>query len=161
MNKLRYTLILLALLALVGCNKQAQRERLREKMCIESVEGVSGNMENGWTIRLRVRNMTGYSPTLTDAKGSVYMNERKVANLRLMEAVQIPKRTESAEVALPVAVSLSNPLAAFALVGAVRKGNYDGIDIAFEAQIRVMSATRTIAVERMPLKEFLSSVTSD
>lgn len=161
MNRLRFSTIVLivAMLVLTGCNKEARRDKLRQKMQIVSVEGVSGNMENGWTIRLRVKNMTGYAPVLTDGKGTVYMGERKVAHLRLMEEVQIPKRVESAEVALPVAVTLSNPLAALALVGAVRKGNYDGIEIEGEMQIRVMTANRTITVNRMPLKELLKVVT--
>lgn len=153
-------IVLLALLfALTGCNKQAQREKLQKKLRIESVEGVSGSMAEGWVIRLRVKNMTGYSPTVTSGKGSVYMGGSKVANVALKEPVRIPKRVESAEVALPVALSLSNPLTALALVGAVRKGNYDGIDISFEAQINVMTANRTIKVERMPLKDFLKTVT--
>lgn len=161
MNKIRFSTILLliaALAVLTGCNKEVRRDKLRHKMRIVSVEGVSGNMENGWTIRLRVKNMTGYAPVLTDAKGTVYMGGRKVAHLRLMEEVRIPKRVESVEVALPVAVSLSNPLAALALVGAVRKGNYEGIEVELELQIRVMSANRTVTVERMPLKEFLNKI---
>lgn len=161
MNRLNFfAIVLLALLlTLTGCNKEARREKLQKKLRIESVEGVSGSMAEGWVIRLRVKNMTGYSPTITSGKGSVYIGDSKVANVALREPVRVPKRVESAEVELPVALSLTNPLTALALVGAVRKGNYDGIDISFEAQINVMTANRTIKVERMPLKDFLKTVT--
>ncbi len=159
MKRLHIILVAATVLLLAtGCNKEARRDRLRQKVRIESIEGVSGNMDDGWSVRLLIRNTTGYKPTLTACDGTIYVGERKVAHLRLLDEVQIPKRTESAEITLPVAVTLSNPLAALALVGAVRKGNYDGIDISLALQIRVMSANRTVNVERMPLRKFLDNV---
>lgn len=155
---LRLIAAVAVLLTLCGCNKENMRQRITEKLRVESLEKVSGNLADGWVITLRVKNMTRYTPVLTDGTAEVRLNDRKVARVRLLDKVAIPKRSESIAIDVPVSVSLSNPLQAYALWNAVRKGNYDGIDISLALQIRVMSANRTVNVERMPLRKFLDNV---
>lgn len=143
------------LLTLCGCNKENMRQRITEKLRIESLEKVSGNLADGWIITLRVKNMTNYTPVLTDGTAEVRLNDRKVARVRLSDKVAIPKRSENVAIEVPVGITLSNPLQAYALWNAVRKGNYNGIDVSIDAHVKVAGATRPIVADRVPLETLM------
>lgn len=152
---LRLIAAVAVLLTLCGCNKENMRQRITEKLRVESLEKVSGSLADGWVITLRVKNMTRYTPVLTDGTAEVHFNDRKVARVRLLDKVAIPKRSESIVIDVPVSVSLSNPLQAYALWNAVRKGNYDGIDVSIDAHVKAAGATRPIAADRVPLETLM------
>ena len=152
---LRLIAAVAVLLTLCGCNKENMRRRISEKIRIESLEKVSGNLSDGWVITLRAKNMTRYTPVLTDGTGEVYLNNRKVAIVRLNDKVVLPKRSESVAIDVPVGITLSNPLQAIALWSAVRKGNYNGIDVSFDAHVKVAGITKPITADRVPLETLM------
>ena len=152
---LRLIAVIAVLLTLCGCNKENMRQRITEKLRVESLEKVSGNLADGWIITLRVKNMTNYTPVLTDGTAEVRLNDRKVARVRLSDKVAIPKRSENVAIEVPVGITLSNPLQAYALWNAVRKGNYNGIDVSIDAHVKVAGATRPIVADRVPLETLM------
>lgn len=152
---LRLIAALAVLLTLGGCNKEKMRQRITEKLRVESLEKVSGNLADGWTVTLRVKNMTGYTPVLTDGTAEIYLNDRKVARARLNGEVAIPKRSESVAVDIPVGVTISNPLQAYALWSAVRKGNYNGIAVSLDGHVKVAGMTKPIVADRVLLETLM------
>lgn len=152
---LRLIAAIAVLLTLCGCNKETMRQRITEKLRVESLEKVSGNLADGWIVTLRVKNTTRYTPVLTDGTAEIRLNDRKVARVRLKDEVAIPKRSETAAVDVPVDVTIANPLQAYALWNAVRKGNCDGIDISIDAHVRVAGRTRPVVADRIPLETLM------
>lgn len=152
---LRLIAAIAVLLTFCGCNKESMRQRIAEKLRVESLEKVSGNLADGWVITLRVKNMTRYTPILTDGTAEVRYNDRKVARVRLAGEVAIPKRSESIAVEVPVDLTLSNPLQAYALWNAVRKGSYSGIDVSIDGHVKVAGAVRPIVADRIPLETLM------
>ena len=89
---LRLIAAIAVLLTLCGCNKENMRQRITEKLRVESLEKVSGNLADGWVITLRVKNMTRYTPVLTDGTAEVRLNDRKVARRSPSWTGKYPRR---------------------------------------------------------------------
>lgn len=155
---LRLVAAIAVLLTLCGCNKENMRRRITEKIRVESLEKVSGSLSDGWVITLRVKNMTRYTPVVTDGTGEVYLNNRKVAVARLADKITVPKRSESVAIDVPINVTLSNPLQALSLWNAVRKGNYKGIDVSLDGHVKVAGMTKPITADHVPLETLMQKL---
>ena len=138
-----------------GSGSAGGRNRLGDKLRVESLEKVAGNISDGWIITLRITNTSRHSPSVTDGKVDVWVNGRRTAGAYLTGRVSIPGRSENVPVDVPVGVTVDNPLQALSLLNAVRSGNYAGIDVSIDAHVEVAGIRRAIAVERIPLQTLL------
>ena len=148
---------LMVALCTTGCNKQKMRQHIVEKVGIESLENITGSMAEGWRVTLRIKNETAYSPTIEQGTGYVLLDGSRVATLRLMEPVRIPKR-QTSSVVVPVALSVSNPLKAISLVMRLGQKNVRGIEISLSATIEVAGSRRDIAIERIAADALLNKL---
>lgn len=147
-----------ALLCLNGCKgKQKSQSTPQERFKIEAIENISGSNDTHWVITLRVRNDYGLSPLLKQGEGDIYYDGTKTAHISLVEPVEIPKKSTSS-IALPVSISILNPLKALALLMNLSKQNFDNIDISLRASVRAFGMERDINIERAELNALLKKL---
>ena len=70
-----------------SCNAQRLSERLRKQVAVEAVEDISGSLDGGWIIKLRVRNDSSYNPTLSAGEGDIYIDGVRVAHASLLAPI--------------------------------------------------------------------------
>ena len=157
------TILRIAIIALVvtlcttGCNKQRVRERVIHPVGIESLENVSGSMAEGWKLSLRIKNETPYSPTINNGSGEIFIDGGRVATVRLIEPVRIPKR-QTSSVVVPVALTVSNPLKAISLAMRLGQKNLRGVEVSLDATIEVGGIKRAIHIERTSAEALLGKL---
>lgn len=157
------TIVRIAVIALVvalcmtSCNKQRVRDRVMNKVGIESLENISGSMAEGWKLTLRVKNDTAYSPTIDNGSGEIFFDGGRVATVHLIEPVQIPKR-QTSSVVVPVALKVSNPLKAISLAMRLGQKNLRGVEVSFDATIEIGGIKRAIRIERTAADALLSKL---
>ena len=121
---------------------------MQDKFAIESIENISGSISDGWVITLRVRNMTPYAPTLRSGSGDIYCDGALTAKASLKSSVTLPKKGV-ASVDIPLDIKLHNPLRAIALFLKLNDHNFNGIEVAFNAEFEVMGTKKSISSERV------------
>lgn len=140
-----------------GRAKAEQKSSLLDKFAIESIEGLEGSLLTGWTLKLRVRNDSAFSPRITDATGCLYSGEQLVARVRLVGEVEVPKRQTTA-LSVPLSLSIDNPLLALSLLGRLKSRNFDGLEASMSATVEVMSSRRTIEIVRTDITTILKQL---
>ena len=161
-----------AAIALSGCSKQRtahdgstaapqvqspattpqQQGLMNDKVAILSFDGLTGSLTSGVRILLTVRNDSAAKITLTQARITASSASSDIATATLAEPVELARRT-TAQIALPLRLSVSNPLYAVVIFSAIRSGNIPDIYISLEAEVSALGATRKINIGRRPLAE--------
>lgn len=151
-----FALVAITTLSSSSCNAQRLSERLRKQVAVEAVEDISGSLDGGWIIKLRVRNDSSYNPTLSAGEGDIYIDGVRVAHASLLAPVTLHKR-QTASVSIPLDISIYSPLKALSLLLRIKQRNFDGIDIAFSANVEMGGIKRTIGTERIAATTLLQS----
>ena len=87
--------LFVVILLSVGCSQQKMANKIKREIGVEAIEDISGSINGGWVITLRVRNETGYEPTLSVAEGEVYVDGVMTAKISRMSPVTMPKKAIS------------------------------------------------------------------
>lgn len=132
-------------------------ERFAKKFAIEAVEGIEGSFNSGWTLKLRIRNDSAYSPRIITAKADIYNGKARLASVTLSEQVEIPKRSVTS-LSVPLNLSLGNPLLALSLLSRFKSGNFEGLQATFTLTVEILGTVRTIEIERTDINAILTKL---
>jgi hypothetical protein len=66
-------------------------------------------------------------------------------------------KRQTASISIPLNISIYNPLKALSLILRIKQRNFDGVDIAFSANIEMAGIKRTIGTERIAATTLLQS----
>ena len=132
-------------------------EKFANKFAIESIDGFEGSFNSGWKLNLQVRNDSAYSPRIIAAKANLYSGESRMASVTLTEPVEIPKRSVTS-LALPLKLSLSNPILALSLLSRFKQGNFEGLQANLSLTFEIMGVTRTIEIGRTDINAILTKL---
>ncbi|MBQ7856487.1 MAG: hypothetical protein IJ348_05170 [Alistipes sp.] len=134
-----------------------KRTSIADKFAIEAIEGLDGSLLGGWTLKVRVRNDSAYSPRITSGKAFLYNGEQRVACVMLAEAVEIPKR-QTTSIEVPLTLTLDNPLQALVLLPRIKNRNFEGMQASMTATVEVMGINRTIEIGRTDINTILTQL---
>lgn len=153
---LRYTLLALCvavMLGFTGCASQGGGERQRKhKFQVVSLDKVSGSIGEGWQITLTVANNTASNMRIVTANAFVKQGGRKVARLSLDGEVILPRRRCS-QVVVPLRITLANPIAALSVFNRLRKGDFSGITVDYDVEVKALASHRSFGCENVSLEE--------
>lgn len=149
--------VVILAVAASSCSAKKMAERLSQQIAVEAVENISGSLDGGWIVKLRVRNDSNLNPTLSAGEGDIYLDGVRVAHASLLSPVTLPKHATSI-IAIPLNISIYNPLKALSLMLKFSQRNFDGIDIAFSAHIKAGAIDRTIGSERVAANLLLKNL---
>lgn len=155
---LRLLLLLVFCGGMTSCRRTV--EKAREKIRVEEVERIELHGLAGLDIVLRVRNDSGYKLSVEHASLDVFYGTTYVAGVMLREPVEVLRRTTES-VTTRWRLRISDPLAAYALVGRIRRDDISAIAVSFAVEGRGGPAPVNISRERMPLSEFLNTFDLD
>lgn len=151
-------LLLVLCVGMTSCRRTV--EKAREKIRIEEIERVELHGLAGLDVVLRVRNDTGYKLSVEHASLDIFYGTARVAGVVLREPVEVQRRTTES-VATQWRLRISDPLAAYALVGRIRRDDLSAVAVSFAVEGRGGPAPVNISRERMPLSEFLNTFDLD
>lgn len=158
MKRLLTILIVVLSIFVTSCSqKKSAAERIQEKMGIESIENITGSLSGGWVVTLRVRNETAYTPVLKTGEGDLYCDNVLTAHASLMAPVIVPKKGIHS-VDVPLEIKIHNPLRAIALLSKLGNKNFEGVEIAYGADIEVMGIKKHVGSQRVAATELLKSL---
>lgn len=153
---LRYTLLALCvavMLGFTGCASQGGGARQRKhKFQVVSLDKVSGSIGEGWQITLTVANNTASNMRIVTANAFVKQGGRKVARLSLDGEVILPRRRCS-QVVVPLRITLANPIAALSVFNRLRKGDFSGITVDYDVEVKALASHRSFGCENVSLEE--------
>lgn len=153
---MKYALVALVALAVAvgftGCSKSGQPRQRKQKFQVVSLDKVSGSMGEQWRVTLTVANNTASNMRITAASAFVRHNGRKIGRLVLDGEVALPRRRCS-QVEVPLRLTLSNPIAALALMNRLRKGDFSGVTIDYNLAVSSLIAHRVFEQENVPLEQ--------
>ena len=144
----KFIVAAVALLLSVGCSEQKRAERLQNKIAVEAVENITGSLSGGWVVTLRVRNNTGYSPTISRASADIYCDNYLTVHTELSSEIKIPKN-KICIVDVPLSIKIQNPIKALSLLLRLKDKRFEGTEITLSADCEVMGIKRTISTERV------------
>ena len=145
---IKFIFAISVLLITAGCSEQKRIERLQGKIAVEAVENISGSLSDGWVVTLRIRNNTGYSPTISRADADIYCDNTLTVHAELTSEIKIPKN-KICIVDIPLNIKINNPIKAFSLLLRLKDKRFDGTEIAFSADCEIMGIKRTIGTKRV------------
>ena len=158
MKRLLTILIVVLSIFVTSCSqKKSAAERIQEKMGIEGIENITGSLSGGWVVTLRVRNETAYTPVLKTGEGDLYCDNVLTAHASLMAPVTVPKKGIHS-VDVPLEIKIHNPLRAIALLSKLGNKNFEGVEIAYGADIEVMGIKKHVGSLRVAATELLKSL---
>ena len=158
MKKLvRYILLTLVVTTLVGCSAEKRAKRLQDKIAIEAIEGISGSLSSGWTVTLRMRNDTGYAPTINSAVAEIYFDNSPTVRAELTAPVHLPKK-RTCIVDVPLKIEVVNTLKALSVAIRAKNNNFDKMELACDAEIEILGVKRHIGTERIAIKSLLEKL---
>ena len=155
MRFVRNIILVLALvvtLSLGGCSKQGEPRQRRPKFQVVSVDKVTGSIGKSWVVTLTVANNTASNMRINSGSAYIRQGGRKVARVSLDGEVVLPRRRCSI-IDVPLNVTLSNPMAALALMSKVRKGDFSGITVDYNVMISALASHRIFEQENVSLEE--------
>lgn len=127
------------------------------KVAILSFDGITGSLSDGLRVLLTVRNDSAAKITLSQARLVAHATSSEIATATLIEPVELARHT-TAQVSLPMRLTLHNPLYAAILLGSIRGGATPDISVSLEAEVSALGAKRKIAIDRMPLADILKKL---
>ncbi len=152
---IKHTLIALVIVASLmfgSCAKQGEPRQRKDKFQVVSLDKVSGSISEGWNLTLTIANNTASKVQITEATAYIRHNNRKIGRIVLDGEVVLPRRCCS-QVEVPLRITLSNPIAAFSLLGKVRKGDLSGIAVDYSISVKALVSTRTLEQENVSLEQ--------
>lgn len=154
---LHITLTAFAALLCIGCSERKISRQINDKVRIEAIENISGSASGGWVITLRISNQTGYQPTLHAATANIFLDNTATATAATTAPITIPKKATTS-VNIPLDISVQQPLKAIALMLRLKDNNFEGVELALDAQIEVMGAQRNITIPKSPVNNILDKL---
>ena len=124
------------------------------KVSILSVVKVTGGLFEGFVVTVRVRNQSSMNISIYDGRADIYMDGSRTIAVRQQEGVTIPKNATT-DIAVPLSVSLTNPLLALALYTRAKQKKFDGIDLSYSIEGSALGFKRRFADEHVPVKKIL------
>ena len=147
-------LALAAVLPLGSCRRAV--ERTVEKIRLEEIERVERRGVTGAEVVVRIANGTAHRLVLDRARVDVFYAGSRAAAATLREGVEVaPRTTRSVETSW--AVSISDPLAPFALVRRLSADDVSQIAVSVSAEGRGGPVPVNISREMVPLSEILNT----
>ena len=157
-NILKLIAVAFVTLALsTSCSKQKIAENIQSKIAIEGIESISGSMADGWMVSLKVKNGTGYEPTLQVAEADLLVDDLPTAHLSLMAPVTMEKRAYST-IDIPVELKLTNQLKAMSLLLRARDKSLNNVHITLTATIELMGIKKDIKLPKTPVGTLLKQL---
>lgn len=148
-----FALIIIASLGLASCSKEGRQPRQhKQKFQVVSLDNVRGSIGEPWHLTLTVANNTASNVRITSATAFVNHNGRKLARVTLDEEILLPRRRCS-QVDVPLRLTLSNPIAALALLNKVRKGDYTGITVDYSVSVSALASHRIFEEQGVTLEQ--------
>lgn len=139
-------------LCLSSCSKDRVPRQHRQKFQIVSLDKVKGSIGEGWQITLTVANNTASNLHINTASAFINHNGRKIGRATLDGEVLLPRRRCS-QIDVPLRLTLSNPIAAFALLNKVRKGDFSGITVDYSITISALASHRIFEQRDVSLEQ--------
>lgn len=156
MNRRIFAFLLCIVLCAGTTSCRRRAERIREKIRIEAVERAGLRGLTGLEVVLRVRNDTGCKLRLDEASFDLYLGTSFVAGIVLTEPVGVGRHMAES-VATQWRLRISDPLAAYALVRRIGRGDLAAVTVSYAAVGRGGPMTVNILREKVPLSEFLNT----
>lgn len=144
--------VIVAMLGLSSCSKQGEQRQRRQKFQVVSLDKISGSISDGWKLTLTIANNSASNLHITDATAFIRHNGRKIGRLTLDGEVVLPRRRCS-QVVVPLRITLSNPVAAFALLNKLRKGDFTGVMVDYSVDIATLVSHRTFEQKDVSLEQ--------
>ncbi|MBQ5855597.1 MAG: hypothetical protein IIW50_07350 [Alistipes sp.] len=149
--------LFVVILLSVGCSQQKMANKIKREIGVEAIEDISGSINGGWVITLRVRNETGYEPTLSVAEGEVYVDGVMTAKISLMSPVTMPKKAISS-IDIPLEIGISNAIKVLALVMKAKSNDFSGVEIAYNGTIELMGIKKSFGTEKTQVTTILKQL---
>lgn len=150
---LLFVAVLSAALAFSSCGNTVRR--MREGIAVEGIERVEPHSLSAVDVRFRVRNRTGMNLILRQAEFEVFSGSRSLLTVTLAGRVKIPRRT-TGPVDTGWRLRVSDPLAFYAAVRKVRRGELDGIRVSCRVKGRAGIFHAEKSAEMIPLSKILN-----
>lgn len=144
--------VIVAMLGLSSCTKQGEQRQRRQKFQVVSLDKISGSISDGWELTLTIANNSASNLHITDATAFIRHNGRKIGRLTLDGEVVLPRRRCS-QVVVPLRITLSNPVAALALLNKLRKGDFSGVMVDYSVTIATLVSHRVFEQKDVSLEQ--------
>lgn len=152
-----YILLLITAILCTNCSPKKVANKIQNGVKIEAVENIEGSLSGGWVVTLRIKNDTGYQPTLQSAEADIFMEGAQVIHASLRSPVTLPKK-EVASIGIPLDISIKNPLKAFSLIMQFSNRNFEGIELSLVSTVEVMGIKRSIIIDKSPINQILTKL---
>lgn len=143
--------VIVAMLGVSSCTKQGEQRQRRQKFQVVSLDKISGSISDGWELTLTIANNSASNLHITDATAFIRHNGRKIGRLTLDGEVVLPRRRCS-QVVVPLRITLSNPVAALALLNKLRKGDFSGVMVDYSVTIATLVSHRVFEQKDVSLE---------
>ena len=158
MRELRvYITLLFCALLFANCTPRKVANQIQEKVAVEAVENITGSLSGGWVVTLRVRNDTGYQPTLQSAEADIFFSGTQTVHASLMAPITLPKHRISS-IDIPLEISVQNPLKALSLLMQLSTQNYNGVEFSLTSTIELMGIKKDISIEKSSVQTILNQL---
>lgn len=152
-----YILLLITAILCTNCSPKKVAHKIQNGVKIEAFENIEGSLSGGWVLTLRIKNDTGYKPTLQSAEADIFMSGVQTIHASLRSPITLPKN-EVASIAIPLEVSIKNPLKAFALIMQLSDRNFNGIELSLDSTVEVMGVKRDFFIDKTPVNKILTKL---
>lgn len=150
-----WTLLLLLLSLSFGSCRQAIR-RSAEKIRIDSVERIVPRGLAGMEATLHVTNGSAHRLRLDAVRFDLYRRERRLGSIRLVQPVELEKRTAESLVTR-WKIEVEEPLLLLSAAADLRNGRWDDLGVSCRIEGKGGPAPINIFRERVPLSDFLTT----
>ena len=152
-----YILLLFTAILCTNCSPKKVANKILNEVKIEAIENIEGSLSSGWVVTLRVRNGTGYQPTLQSAEADIFIGGTQTTHASLRSPITLPKK-EVVSIAIPLDVAIKSPLKALSLIMQLSSRNFDGIELSLNSTIEIMGIKRDIIIDKSPANQLLTKL---
>ncbi len=152
MRKLLFSLLILSAAVMQSCLRA-------EDVTVLSVTGLDFKKMSNTTLMLSVENNSARNIKVKELKVNVMIQGRNFAEIMLKESLVIPKKSVS-EIPVPLAVKVSDPLAAMAL-GLDPKSALPKLTVTGHLKAKAGMASKNFRIPETPVQEIMAKFAPD
>ena len=145
--------VFVVLLSATSCRRAV--EKTARKIRVEAVEQVVPRGLSGLDVTLRVANGSGYKLSLDTVRVDLFCAGSRVGRMVLREQVEVAKR-QTASVTTRWQMKISDPLALYAMIRKIDRGDYSNITVSYLVSGRGGPIPINISQEMVLLSDFLN-----
>lgn len=154
---IKLIVVILALSVSVSCSPKKIADRMQQNISVVAVENVTGSVSGGWVITLRMKNGTGYQPTLQRAEADIFFDNSLTAHASLMAPITLPKNSE-ASIDIPVEITIHNSIKALSLLLRLSSKDFNGVELSLDATVCLMGVSKNLSFNKLSVKQLLETL---